>query len=81
MLSNIPYEEMPEKIEELAGDVERLENNWNQLKEWLKEELLKMNPEKLNIGEFNLQNNDMNMERYLTIQRVSELMQELESRK
>ena len=35
MLSNIPYEEMPEKIEELAGDVERLENNWNELKEWL----------------------------------------------
>lgn len=38
MLSNIPYEEMPEKIEELAGDVERLENNWNELKEWLKEQ-------------------------------------------
>lgn len=37
MLSNIPYEEMPEKIEELAGDVERLENNWNELKVWLKE--------------------------------------------
>jgi len=36
MLSNIPYEEMPEKIEELAGDVERLENNWNKLKESVK---------------------------------------------
>ena len=39
MLSNIPYEEMPEKIEELAGDVERLENNWNELKEHIKNEM------------------------------------------
>ena len=36
MLSNIPYDEMPEKIEELAGDIERLENNMNELKEYLK---------------------------------------------
>lgn len=35
MMCDIPYDEMPEKIEELASDIERLENNWNELKEWL----------------------------------------------
>lgn len=60
---------------------EKLEHNWNELKEWLEKELVEMNPQKLNIGEFNLQNNDMNMGRYLTIQRIKELMQEIESGK
>ena len=45
MLSNIPYEEMPEKIEELAGDVERLETNWNELKEYIKVDWSSVNSE------------------------------------
>lgn len=77
MLSNIPYDEMPEKIEELARDVERLENNWNELKEQLTNYINTLENQKDDVEGL-----DIFEEHALTIlEEIVDKMQEIESRK
>lgn len=62
---------------EIKKELEELQNNWNELEEHLKEMIKELNPDNLNIGDFNLQHDDKTTGMYLTIIYVLTMMTEI----
>lgn len=54
--------------------------NWNELKKWLENQTKELNPRELEIGQFNIQNDDYTMGQYNVYQNILKRMQELEGK-
>lgn len=65
----------------LKKDIVKATTNWNELKKSIEEKMKELNPKRLEIGQFNIQNDDYTMGQYGVYQSVSNKMQELEQGK
>ena len=80
------FERIQQKNTQLKGVIETYEilikanniNNWNELKKWLENQMKELNPRELEIGQFNIQNDDYTMGQYNVYRNILKRMQELE---